>query len=84
MPVHPLSVPLSHLNEACYIFPLVVSPLTDVTTDAAHGGHHTFTLQCDSAYECLSSLHSLHSSYRRMFMSIYYFIMQPSGSERDS
>lgn len=61
MPIRPLSVPLCHPNEARYISPHVASHsfLTDVTTDAAHRGRHTFTLHHDSAYEYLSSLHSL-------------------------
>lgn len=43
MLLRPLSIPLCHLNEARYIFPCVAS-LTDVTTDAVHGGRHTLSL----------------------------------------
>lgn len=38
------------------IFPRVLSPLADVTTDAVHGGRRTLAPQRDSAYEYLSSL----------------------------
>lgn len=41
IPLRPSHVPICYVNEACYIFPHVASP---VSTDAVHGGRHTSTV----------------------------------------